>query len=81
MPGSNMVATRNIGGHRDQLDGRDVHAGDGVDLWDDGLWVAGRYEFKGRTGEAWFVYTTDRGDEAVLDIDRETMRFRWPPRY
>ena len=74
--GSPLVLTHNIGGYCDYLDDREIHAGDGIDLWDDGLWVPGRYEYRGRTGKAWFVY----GDDRVLDIDRERIRFRWPPR-
>lgn len=76
MEGSHMIARRDIGGHRDYLDDKPIRAGAGIDLYYDGLWIPGRYEI--RRGEGYFFYD-DNGNERVLVINRETMRFRWPP--
>ena len=78
MEGSYIIARRNIGGHRDYLDDEPISAGAGLDLYDDGLWIPGRYEVNAHQGEGFFYYTDAQGQDKVLRIDRETMRFRWP---
>lgn len=56
-----------------------ISAGAGIDLWDDGVWVPGRYEADFTVGAAFFYYTDPEDVERWLRIDREAMRFRWPP--
>jgi hypothetical protein len=72
-----LVLTHNIGGYRDSLDEREVHAGDGIDLWRDGRWIPGRYEFDGQTGAAWFIYIDTQGVERWVEVERGEMWFRW----
>ncbi len=41
-----LVLTEDAGGHRHELDGRPVHAGDELELQlSGGTWIAGRYEW------------------------------------
>lgn len=57
---------------RDSLDGRDLHAGDVIELWD-GSWVTVRYETAG-----WTVAVVWINSEHALTVERDRMRFRWP---
>lgn len=77
MYGSLIVAGRTLSGHRDYLDDKPISAGAGIDLYDDGIWIPGRYEANFEQGQAYFVYD-DQGRERYVPIDRERMRFRWP---
>ena len=61
MHGSPIVATRTTGGHRDYLDDKLICAGASIDVWNDGLWIPGRYEANFHKGEAYFMY--DAGEE------------------
>jgi hypothetical protein len=77
MHGSLIIAGRTVGGHRDYLTGEPLSAGASIDLWDNGVWIPGRYEANFATGEAYFMYDND-GEEHWLTVQREHMHFRWP---
>lgn len=77
MQGFLIIASRTDSGYRDELDGEPISAGAGIDRYDNGIWIPGRYEANVQHGQAYFVYS-DNGRERYLPIDREQMRFRWP---
>jgi hypothetical protein len=58
---------------RHYLVGKPVHCGDTLELYLDGHWVRGRYEWTGKTEE---LPTFDYGN-GVLRIDDECL-IRWP---
>lgn len=67
-----ILPTTTLGGHRDVLDNRDIHAGAVLELWHNARWLSVRYEC--RRSEAWLVLS----DDTTLDLDRATMWLRWP---
>lgn len=90
-PWSELVLTRNAGGLRHQLDGRDVHCGTGLELqvvdevyddWGSYLrWldrgVVVRYEASLSIGGRVSLYSSVAGYDVVLEAS-PSMRFRWP---
>lgn len=68
-----IVGRMEIGGYRDYLDDRAIHAGDWIEIWHDGRWIGGRYEFSAARQEAW-VYINDE----IIDIDHTATLARWP---
>jgi hypothetical protein len=52
-----------------------MSTGGSIDVYDDGLWIPGRYEGNFARGESYFVYD-DAGEERWLVIDCEQMCFR-----
>jgi hypothetical protein len=80
MEGSHIEARRGIIRHRDYLDNRLLSPGASIDLYDEGMWVPGRYEANSQWEEGYFCYTDANGQQRALTIEREKMRFRWPPK-
>lgn len=72
-----LIAGRDAGGFRDFLGGQAVHAGDRIELWWNGRWIAGRYECNYRQHAAFFA-ADDAADDALIVIDRATMLLRRP---
>lgn len=70
--GDYIVARHNMGGFRDTLRDEDMHAGDRREVLIGGRWIIARYEADFGTSEAW-LYLSD----AVLPLNRPTMRCRW----
>lgn len=61
-------------GYRHYLDGSPVHAGDTLELWKDGQWILGRYEWTYRSEEAPAFYISD--DNGVFLTPDAALR--WP---
>lgn len=59
--------------HRYYLAGQPVHCGDGLELYRDGYWLRGLYEWTGKPDE---LPTLDLGDETVRLDDASLVR--WP---
>ncbi len=78
MEGSHITTRYDAGIHCDYLEDKPINAGAGIDLYDAGQWIPGRYEANFQTGEAFFI-VHDYVQERRITIDRSMMRFRWPP--
>lgn len=61
---------------RDELEGKDIHNGEQLQLWLGDHWVNVRYEVASRQEREVVLV----GEGATWRLDRETMRFRWSPR-
>lgn len=74
-----IVAGEDGGGFRDFLGGEPIRCGSLIDKWNraTGDWQPGRYELTYRTRQAWFYTGDANGSPLVLEINRETDRFRW----
>ena len=62
------------GGWRDFLDSKPIHNGDQLQLWTGDKWIYARYETASYQNKEVVLYSVD----TVRQLDRATMRFRWP---
>ncbi len=75
MSGNYIQLGSDSGGWRDFLDGKPIHCGDQLQLWDGDRWIYTRYEMGDRRLREVVLCSVD-GDRW---LDRDTMRFRWTP--
>ena len=75
MPGQLILEPHPLSGLRDYLDGREVHAGDTLQLYLNGEWRDVRYDVNAQSGDAWLHV----GERAVLVVYRPVLTLRWPP--
>ena len=61
--------------HRHYVSGRPVHRGDHLELYRNGYWIEGRYEWSGLIDDEPTLHTRD----AVLWLDESSL-LRWPVR-
>ena len=78
LPGGDpLLEGRDIGGRRDFLAGRPVHAGDGLYLLTCAGWHAVRYESNVAREPVLYMPLPGVGEDVVLAVPREA-RFTWP---
>lgn len=76
--GALLELVREIGGPRYYLDGRPLHAGDCLEIWIDGRWRLGRYEYR-NMGD-WLDAMLYIEPELVYALRPDWDRFRWTRR-
>lgn len=59
--------------HRHFLADRPVHCGDMLEIYSEGRWIPGRYEWTGRTNETPTLETA----QAIIHLDGDQL-LRWP---
>jgi hypothetical protein len=74
--GQRLELRREAGGLRHYLGGEPVHAGDLLELWRDGAWLTGRYEWNARQEPAPALYLSA---ERSVGLTAEDL-LRWPGR-
>lgn len=77
--GSPLELVRQTSGLRHVLAGREVHAGDGLELQlETGAWVVGRYEWSFREGTRPLLFVGIAGGGQVSFEVPEAALMRWP---
>lgn len=76
--GSHIITHNSLSGYRDCLDDEPISVGASIDLYENSLWVTGRYETNVQSDEALFVFD-DNGQECTREIDHSLMHFRRSP--
>lgn len=74
--GQRLELRREAGGARHYLGGEPVHAGDKLEVWREGAWLCGRYEWNARQEPTPAIYLSE--EQAVWLTPEDLLR--WPGR-